>query len=71
MARARVERDDMTVDLIVWRHFGRQDDRLVERTFEINPGLAAMGDFLPVGTEFNLPEPPALAPPQIETVRLF
>lgn len=71
MARAVIEREDMTVDLVVWLHFGRQDERLVERTFEMNPGLAALGPILPVGTEFELPEASKPQPPLIETVRLF
>ena len=71
MARVVIEREDMTVDLVVWLHFGRQDERLVERTFEMNPGLAALGPILPVGTEFELPEATNPQPPLIETVRLF
>lgn len=71
MPRVAVTREQMTVDLIVWQHFGRQDGRLVERTFELNPGLAALGAILPVGTEIELPEVSAPTPPLIETVRLF
>jgi phage tail protein X len=69
--RVLVSRDDMTVDLIVWQAIGRQDDRLVERTFELNPGLAALGPIVPVGTELELPDPAAERPPLRETVRLW
>lgn len=71
MARVRVEREGMTVDLVVWRAFGHQGDRLVERTFEVNPGLAALGPILPVGTEFELPVSAPPKPPLRETVRLW
>lgn len=71
MPRVRIDREEMTVDLVVWKHFGHQDQLLVERTFALNPGLAALGDFLPVGTEFVLPEATAPRPPLIETVRLW
>lgn len=69
--RIVVSREQMTVDLIVWQTFGRQDGALVERTFELNPGLAALGPFLPVGTELELPEASAERPALIETVRLW
>jgi phage tail protein X len=69
--RIVVSREQMTVDLIVWQTFGRQDGTLVERTFELNPGLAALGPFLPVGTELELPEASAERPALIETVRLW
>ena len=42
----------------------------VEQTLAMNPGLAALGVFLPVGTELELPEPrPAVK--RLETVRLW
>ena len=44
-----------TVDLIVWRHYGRQDGRLVEKVLDANPGLADLGLLLPLGTEVVLP----------------
>ena len=69
--RIVVSREQMTVDLIVWQTFGRQDGTLVERTFELNPGLAALGPFLPVGTELELPAASAERPALIETVRLW
>lgn len=71
MTRVVIDRQGMTVDLVVWKHFGHQGDRLVERTFELNPGLAALGPILPVGTEFDLPEATAPKPPLRETVRLW
>lgn len=69
--RVMVSREQMTVDLVVWQAFGRQDDALVEHTFALNPGLAGLGPFLPVGTEIELPEATAERPVLIETVRLW
>ncbi|WP_432256086.1 tail protein X [Limimaricola sp. AA108-03] len=58
-----------TVDLLVWRHYGRLDGRLVERVLEVNPGLAAQGPILPAGIEVVMIEDPG--PGEIETVRLW
>ncbi|WP_041796046.1 tail protein X [Pararhodospirillum photometricum] len=43
-----------TVDLVCLRHYG--DTRLVEAVFDANPGLAALGHRLPLGTPVTLPE---------------
>ncbi|SFC22090.1 P2-like prophage tail protein X [Bosea sp. CRIB-10] len=71
MARVKVTREGMTVDLIVFRHFGNPDTRLVELTYELNRGLADLGTIVPVGTEIDLPEAPPSSPPRRETVRLW
>lgn len=57
MERIKVMGDDLTVSLIVWRRFKRPMPGLVEQTLDINPGLADLGHYLPVGTEFLLPIP--------------
>lgn len=71
MARVVVDRQDVTVDIIAWRHFGRPDGALVAQILALNPGLADKGLILPIGTELDLPE----ERPQIvrlrETVRLW
>jgi phage tail protein X len=54
--RVKVLRQEMTVDLVVWAALGQQDDRLVERTLALNPGLADAGAVLPVGIEIELPD---------------
>lgn len=69
--RIKVTRERMTVEFLVWQTLGRQDSMLVERTFALNPGLASLGVILPIGTEFELPEPEAERPALIETVRLW
>lgn len=46
-----------TVDRVCWHIYGRTSGA-VERVLEANPGLAALGVALPVGTLINLPELP-------------
>lgn len=55
-----------TLDLICWRHYGRTRD-IVERVLAVNPGLAALGAVLPLGTPVRLPEWPA----QIATQKII
>lgn len=49
-----------TVDALVWRTLGARDG-LVEAVHAANPGLAALGPFLPLGTEIAVPLPPSPA----------
>lgn len=50
-----VETERLTLSVIVWRRFRTQTDRVVERIYEENPGLALSGPFLPVGATFRMP----------------
>jgi phage tail protein X len=43
-----------TVDFICWRQYGRTIG-VVERVLNANPGLAEMGEILPIGTLIELP----------------
>lgn len=52
-----VEGDDVTVPLIVWRRFKRPMPGLVERIYDMNPGLADLGPVLPYGTGLSMPVP--------------
>ncbi|MBO6885978.1 MAG: tail protein X [Marivita sp.] len=52
--RITVEGDGLTVSLLVWRRFHRAMPGLVERVYAMNPGLAAHGPTLPLGTSFLL-----------------
>jgi phage tail protein X len=52
--------DNITLDLLLSRRFGRQGQAMVERTLELNPGVADLGVELPLGTIVLLPLP---APP--------
>lgn len=43
-----------TVDSLCWRHLG--SSAAVEAALEANPGLAALGPVLPMGTAVALPD---------------
>jgi phage tail protein X len=43
-----------TVDMICHRHLG--STALVEAVLTLNPGIAALGTILPMGTELHLPD---------------
>lgn len=49
-------KDGDTVDRIVWLHYGRQNDGLVETVLIANPGIADHGPVLPAGVLVALPE---------------
>lgn len=57
-----------TVDLICHRHLGRTD--MVESVLDANPGLAALGTVLPMGTEIDLPDT-APAATSTDTLQLW
>jgi len=63
--------DFISVSLIVWRRFKRPMPGLVEQVFDMNPGLADLGHFLPVGTVFNLPIPTPREPTILEPIKLW
>lgn len=69
--RVTIEGDGLTVSLIVWRRFRQPMPGLVEQIYRLNPGLAELGETLPVGTSFLLPIP-AVEPEQaLEPIRLW
>lgn len=47
-------RQGETVDLACFRHYGRTAE-VTERALDANPGLAAKGPILPLGTEIVMP----------------
>jgi phage tail protein X len=53
-----------TVDYIVWKYYGAQDNRAVEQVLAANPGLADNGPELPAGLNIELPtlEAPTVKP---------
>lgn len=54
-----------TVDLICQRHLGRTGG-ITEAVLNANPGLAALGPVLPMGTPLILPDTaPAAAPAEL------
>lgn len=50
-----VKSEGLTLALLVWRLFKRQPEGYVERVYDMNRGLAALGPFLPVGTKIIFP----------------
>lgn len=55
MVSYRTKQGD-TVDRIVWQYYGRQDNGIVERVLDANPGIADRGPLLPEGLRIKLPE---------------
>lgn len=51
-----IAQQDDTVDSLCWRHHG--SSAAVEVTLDTNPGLAALGPVLPLGTAVTLPDQP-------------
>lgn len=51
----KVESEGITLPLLIWRQEGRQPPGYAERILDLNPGLAAHGPFLPVGTVVRMP----------------
>lgn len=69
MAFEYTTRQGDTVDYIAWRHYGRQDNQVVEGLLEANQGLADRGPSLPAGITITLPDMPE--PEQENGVRLW
>ncbi|WP_068634912.1 tail protein X [Thauera butanivorans] len=57
-----------TVDLLCWRHYGRTAG-VTEQVLAANPGLAAHGPVLPLGTLVELPDQPT--PPVARRLKLW
>jgi len=66
-----VEGEFISVSLIIWRRFRRPMPRLLEQILDLNPGLAALGPYLPVGTRFNMPVPTPREPALLEPITLW
>lgn len=55
-----IRQTGLTVDLVCHIHCGRTDG-VIEAVYDANPGLAALGPVLPIGTTLTLPEMPKQA----------
>lgn len=66
-----VEGDELTVSTIVWRRFKRPMLGLVEAIYDLNPGLADLGQTLPVGTSFDMPIPIPREQQVLDPIRLW
>lgn len=62
--------DGDVLDYLVWRHYGRQDDRLVEAVLAANHGLCERGAVLGAGLEILLPPSPPRRR-KVRTIRRF
>lgn len=57
--RIVVQQQGATLDLLLWRIHGRRGQDLVEAALVANPGLAALGPVIPLGTAIVVPDLPA------------
>ncbi|MEL6503501.1 MAG: tail protein X [Pseudomonadota bacterium] len=54
MATIRAQAGD-TLELLVFRHYGKQDHATLTAVMDANPGIADHGLFLPAGLEVVVP----------------
>jgi phage tail protein X len=66
-----IEGEGLSVSLTVWRRFHRPMPGLVEQIYDLNPGLADLGQTLPVGTRFVMPIPIPRAQQVLDPIRLW
>ena len=67
-----VKGEAITLSLLVWRRFKRQNTGFVERVLDINPGLADLGPILPAGTSVVFPiDPPEVQRKERNVVHLW
>ncbi len=52
--------EGITADLLLFRRYGVRGQALVEEMLDTNPGLAALGPVIPLGTEVILPDLPPI-----------
>ncbi len=69
MASTYRTRQGEVLDLICLRHYGDRAG-IVERVLDLNPGLAAKGPVLPIGTLVQLPDLPQQIK-QAATIKLW
>ena len=66
-----VSGDGLMLDAILWRRYRRATPGLLERTLDINPGLAALGPIIPHGTKIMIPIDPVPTPKIIDVIKLW
>lgn len=66
-----IEAEGITASRLVWQRFKRAMPGTVERLYEINPGLARHGPYLPLGAVVKIPVPPPAAVRDATPVRLW
>ena len=72
MITVTVQRSRTSIDLLLWQQHGIAGSALLEQTLAENPGLAALGPELPIGTVVHLPAaPPARRGQALKVIDLF
>lgn len=66
-----VKEDFTTLDILLWRRFGREIRGAVDATLTINQDLAEQGPYLAVGTNVDIEIPDVKAEPVVKIVRLW
>lgn len=66
-----VETDGVRLSGMIWRRFRKPMPGLVERTLDLNPGLADHGPLIPVGTAVAIPIDDPTGPAIIQVVKLW
>lgn len=53
-----VQRQGTRVSVLLWRAYGKPGvtAAMLKSTYALNPGLAALGPILPIGTRLTLPD---------------
>lgn len=72
MKTVTIKGEGITADLLLFRTYGVSGQALVEEFYDINPGVAALGPVLPLGTVVTIPDQPAVTSPAVaQPVTLF
>ncbi|MDC7787378.1 tail protein X [Rhodoplanes sp. TEM] len=66
-----VRRDGLRLDHIARAELGSERNGTVEAILDLNPGLAALGPIVPVGTVIWLPPRPAAGPLRRTVTRIW
>ena len=69
--RYKVTRDGERLDRVARAELGTERGGTVESVLALNPGLAAFGPILPVGTVIKLPARPGNGPTRNQVTRIW
>jgi phage tail protein X len=67
----KIKGEGISLDLLLWRRFGVAGQKIVEKTLNLNPGLAALGAELPIGALVTLPDEPVASATAETAISLF
>ena len=65
------EGDRNVTDLMLWKRYRRDTKDLLERTLDMNPGLADFGAFIPSGTTVVIPIDQPKTQTRLKLVKLW